>query len=92
MTSNDKNNAVWKSKFFKSGIVGGVKMLQRADMLKLPKETYGSEKRFTPGQEQKQVGRGFKTEAWRIQPFYEMACCVIYGSCSIQLRLTLNLF
>ena len=55
ITANEKGNAVWKSKFFKTGHVHGVTMLQRADMLKIPKDSYGSEKRFTQSQEQRQA-------------------------------------
>ena len=42
ITANEKSNPMWKSKFFKSGHVHGVTMLQRADMLKIPKDGYGS--------------------------------------------------
>lgn len=53
--ANDKGNPVLKSKFFKSGHISGVSMLQRADMLKIPKDAYGTEGRFTRVQELKQA-------------------------------------
>ncbi len=45
-----------KSKFMKSGCVGGAQMLLRADMLKIPKDNYGASGKFTEVQEKKQVG------------------------------------
>lgn len=54
-TANDKANPVLKSKFFKSGHVSGVHMLQRPDMLKIPRDSYGTEGRFTRVQELKQA-------------------------------------
>ena len=38
----------------KSGCVGGAKMLQRGDMMKLPRDSYGGEAKFTQVQELKQ--------------------------------------
>ena len=38
----------------KSGCVGGAQMLQRGDMMKLPRDSYGGEAKFTQVQELKQ--------------------------------------
>ena len=55
VTSSDKVNAPVKSKFFKTGQVSGVSMLPRSDMVKLPRDSYGTEGRFTRVQELKQA-------------------------------------
>lgn len=52
--ANERLHPVLKSKFFKTGHVSGANMLQRADMMKLPKD-YGTEGRFTQVQELKQA-------------------------------------
>lgn len=52
-----------KSKLMKNGIVSGVKMLARGDMVKMPKEGYGAESRFTRVQELKQAQQHKKMPA-----------------------------
>ena len=55
MTSMDKGNVALKSKLWRQGVVSGVSMLQRAEMLKPPRNSrYGAEGRFTKVQEMKQ--------------------------------------
>ena len=55
VVSSDKGNVPIKSKFGKSGHVGQVSMLPRSEMAKLPRDSYGTEGRFTRVQELKQA-------------------------------------
>ncbi|CAK9015621.1 Uncharacterized protein SCF082_LOCUS12841 [Durusdinium trenchii] len=56
ITSNDKNNIFRRSRIWKVGVIQGVTMLGRAEMLKPARASklYGGEARFTKVQEMKQ--------------------------------------
>ena len=56
ITSNDKNNIFRRSRIWKVGVIHGVTMLGRAEMLKPARASklYGGEARFTKVQEMKQ--------------------------------------
>lgn len=55
VTSNDRHNNAQKSKLCKSGMVSGVSMLQRNEMLKPQRDGFGAESKFTRVQEMKQA-------------------------------------
>lgn len=56
VTSNDKSNVFHRTAFWRSGVITGVTMLSRSEMIKLPKgdAKYGGDGRFTQVQELKQ--------------------------------------
>ena len=62
VTSNQEKNVFWKTPLWKTGVVTGIGMLARNEMLKVEKtnKTFGSDSRLTKVQELKQA-RSLKT-------------------------------
>ena len=55
ITSPEKQNLSHKGKLWKQGVVSGVQMLSRSEMVKPPRAKWGGDPRFTKVQEMKQA-------------------------------------
>lgn len=78
VTSQEKGNPIVKSKLYKTGSVHGPSMLQRQDMLKLPRDGYGTEARFTQVQELKQAKVAKPNQSCAFTPPSRNYCKVLF--------------